>query len=133
VLVTVLAGCSGAQNVRPLRTAVTESSGDYVLSLEEPVRAVACVVRDFRRSPSDPGAARPIWTARCIDGPSCRTAVRYGDRTFQATRQAEPLHPSEQGTCYECELIGDHGRGLTRFRVGDRGDFEVCRPRVGDL
>jgi hypothetical protein len=131
-LVSVLAACTAGRDAT-LRIAVTESGGEFMLSLEEPVRAVACVVRDYRRSPSDAAATRPIWTARCTEGTSCRTAVRYGDRALDPSGRAEPLSPSAPGACYECELTGDHGRGLVRFRVTDRGGFEPCRPRVGDL
>jgi len=131
-LVFVLAACTARRDV-PLRIAVTESGGDFMLSLEQPVRAVACVVRDYRRSPTDPAATRAVWTARCTEGAYCRTSVRYGDRTLETTGPAEPLAPSEPGACYECDLTGDHGRGLVRFRVTDRGGFEPCRPRVGDL
>jgi hypothetical protein len=132
-LAILIAACSGGRNVQPLRVAVTESSGDFTLSLEEPVRAVTCVVRDYRRSPSDPAATRAIWAARCTAGAFCQTAVRYGDRSLESTRPAERLVPSDPGACYECDLTGDHGHGLVRFRIGGRGDFETCQPRVGDL
>ena len=131
-LVTVLAACSAGRDTR-LRIAVTESGGEFMLSLEEPVRAVTCVERDYRRSPTDPAATRPVWTARCTDGASCRTAIRYGDRALETSGPTEPLAPSAPGACYECDLTGDHGRGLVRFRVADGGGFEACRPRVGDL
>ena len=131
--VIAIASCSTGGGVRPLRIAVMESGGDVILSLEEPVRAVVCVIRDYRRAPSDPAAVRPIWTARCTAGADCRTAVRYDDASLEPSGRAERLQPSEPGTCYECELTGDHGRGLTRFRVTDRGGFESCRPGTGTL
>lgn len=127
-----LVACTGGRDVRPLRTAVTESGGDFTLSLEEPVRTVACVVRDYRRSPTDPAAARTIWSARCTAGEFCQSAVRYGDRSLEGG-PAERLTASEEGACYECDLGGDHGHGIVRFRIGTRGGFEPCRPRVGDL
>jgi len=128
-----IGGCASGTNVRPLRTAVTESSGDFTLSLEEPVRAVTCVIRDYRRSPSDPAAARTIWSAKCSAGRFCQSAVRYADQSLDATQPAMQLTPSDEGACYECDLTGDHGRGIVRFRIGARGGFETCRPRVGDL
>jgi hypothetical protein len=127
----MIIGCSGGRDVRPLRMAVTESGGDFTFSLEEPVRSVTCVIRDYRRSPSDPAAATPIWTAQCRA--DCLTAIRYGDRALESTLPARALGPSSPGACYECTLTGDHGRGLTRFRVNDRSGFEPCQPRVGDL
>lgn len=133
VTLIAVASCTAGREGRALRIAVTESGGDFSLSLEEPVRAVTCVERDFRRSPGDPAAVRPIWTARCTAGADCRSAVRYNDASLEATRRAERLTPSAPGACYECELTGDHGRGLVRFRVVERGGFEPCRPRVGDL
>ena len=65
----LVVACSGGRTVRPLRMAVTESSGDFTFSLEEPVREVACVERDYRRSPSDPtrfgtGLSRGIHPSR---------------------------------------------------------------------
>src|SRR6185436_14825776 len=93
-LVFALAACTARRDV-PLRIAVTESGGDFMLSLEQPVRAVACVVRDYRRSPTDPAATRAVWTARCTEGAYCRTSVRYGDRTLETTGPGEPLAPSE--------------------------------------
>jgi hypothetical protein len=132
-LVATLAACTAGSTARPLRVAVAESGGEVMLALEEPVRAAACVVRDYRRSPTDAAAARPIWTARCTDGAICRSAVRYGDLTLEPIKAAEPLAPSDPGFCYECELTGDHGRGLVRFRLSDGGGFEPCRPRLGDL
>jgi hypothetical protein len=131
VLVLTLAACSGGRTVRPLRIAVTESGGDFTLSLEEPVRAVSCMLRDYRRSPNDPAAVRVVWSARCRT--DCLTSVRYGDRSLESTVPAQRLGPSGEGDCYECEVVGDHGRGLVRFRVAARGGFEQCRPRVGDL
>jgi hypothetical protein len=131
VLVTTMVACSGGRQLRPLRIAVTESSGDFTLSLEEPVRTVACVVRDFRRSADDPAAVRVIWSARCRA--DCLTSVRYGDRSLESTVPATRLTASGEGDCYECELTGDDGRGVTRFRVTPRGGFEPCRPRVGEL
>ena len=130
-LALVVVACSGGRTLRPLRMAVTESSGDFTFSLEEPVREVACVERDFRRSPSDPQAVRTVWTARCPS--DCLTAIRYGDRSLDSTVPAQPLGPSSEGTCYECVLASDHGRGITRFRVSARHGFEPCQPRVGDL
>jgi hypothetical protein len=130
-LALVVVACSGGRNVRPLRMAVTESSGDFTFSLEEPVREVACVERDFRRSPSDPAATRTVWMARCPG--DCLSAVRYGDRALESTLPAQRLGPSGQGMCYECVLVGEHGRGMTRFRVSARQGFEPCQPRVGDL
>lgn len=130
-MLVALASCTGGRTLRPLRIAVTESGGDLTFSLEEPVRAIACVELDFRRSPGDPAAVRPVWAARCAA--DCRTAIRYDDASLEATLRAEPLAPSAEGFCYVCELTGDHGRGITRFRVGARGGFEPCRPRVGDL
>ena len=124
-------GGGGGRPVRQLSIAVTESGGDLTFSLEEPVRAISCVERDFRRSPGDPQSVRFMWAARCPA--DCRTSVRYDDSTLETARRAEPLLPSAEGFCYECELTGDHGRGLTRFRVPARGRFERCRPRVGDL
>ena len=127
-----LASCGGGgSSMRPLRIAVTESSGDLTFSLEEPVRAIACVERDYRRSAGDPGAVRPIWQARCPS--DCRTAVRYDDASLEPILPAAPLAPSGPGACYICELTGDHGRGATRFRMTSRGGFEPCRPTVGDL
>jgi hypothetical protein len=131
VLALAVVACSGGRTVRPLRMAVTESGGDFTFSLEEPVRQIACVERDYRRSPTDPGAARTVWTARCAR--DCLAAVRYADRALESTQPAQPLGPSTPGTCYECVLDGDHGRGITRFRVGERRGFEPCQPRVGDL
>jgi hypothetical protein len=130
-LALVVAACTRGGTIRPLRMAVTESGGDFTFSLEEPVREIACVERDYRRSPSDPQAARPVWTARCPR--DCLTAVRYGDRSLESTLPPQPLGPSPQGTCYECVLTGDHGRGITLFRVSDRHGFEACQPRLGDL
>ncbi len=131
VLAATMGACSGGRQLRPLRIAVAESGGDFTLSLEEPVRSVACIVRDFRRAPDDPASVRVIWTARCRS--DCLTSVRYGDRSLESTVPASRLEPSGEGDCYECELTGDHGRGVTRFRVAARGGFEPCRPRVGDL
>ena len=131
VLLASCGGAGGGRPVRQLRVAVAESSGDLTFSLEEPVRAIACVERDFRRSPGDPQSVRPIWVARCTA--DCRTSVRYADATLESSRPAERLVPSIQGACYECELTGDHGRGVVRFRMKERGGFEPCRPRVGDL
>ena len=130
-LALAVVACSGGRAVRPLRLAVTESSGDFTFSLEEPVREISCVERDYRRSPSDPAAVRTVWTARCPA--DCLTAVRYGDRSLVSTIPAQPLGPSGEGSCYECVLVGDHGRGITRFRVSARRGFEQCVPRVGDL
>ena len=131
--VIALAACTSGPEVRRLRIAVTESGGEFMLSLEEPVRAVACIERDYRRSPTDPASTRPMWSARCTDGATCRSAIRYGDRTLVAKGPTEPLVPSGEGACYECDLTGDHGRAVARFRVAQRGGFEPCRPRVGDL
>ncbi len=114
--------------MRPLRVAVTESGGDVTLMLEEPVRSVTCVVHDFRRAPGDPQAVRGIWTARCTAGAVCATSILYGDRSLESSAGPERLSPSEPGFCYECELGGDHGRGLTRFRIAPRGGFEPCVP-----
>ena len=120
--------------MRPLRIVTTESAGDYSFALEEPVHAVVCVIRDFRRSPTDPAATRTIWAARCTDGSACRTSIRYADRALESTTPAMRLGPSTPGECYECDLTGDHGHGITRFRVTARGGgFEPCSPRVGDL
>jgi hypothetical protein len=130
-LALAVVACSGGRTLRPLRMAVTESGGDFTFSLEEPVREIACVERDYRRAPSDPAAARTVWTARCAR--DCLAAVRYGDRSLESTVPAQPLGPSGQGTCYECVLDGAHGRGMARFRVSDRHGFEPCQPRVGDL
>lgn len=130
-LALAVAACSGGRNLRPLRMAVTESGGDFTFSLEEPVREVTCVERDYRRSPSDPAAARTVWAARCPR--DCLTAVRYGDRSLESTVPAQPLGPSGEGMCYECVLASDHGRGMTRFRVSARRGFEPCQPRIGDL
>ena len=130
-LALAVVACSGGRTVRPLRMAVTESGGDFTVSLEEPVREVSCIERDYRRSPSDPQATRTVWTARCPR--DCLTAIRYGDRSLESTVPAQPLGPSTEGTCYECVLVGDHGRGITRFRVGARRGFEAWQPRVGDL
>jgi len=132
-LVALIAACSSGPGSRPLRIAATESGGDFTFSLEEPVRAITCVVRDFRRSPTDPLSTRTLWVARCTDGPICRTAIRYGDRVLESATRAAPLVASEAGECYECDLTGDHGHGVTRFRIGARGGFEPCVPRVGDL
>jgi hypothetical protein len=130
----VTSGCGGTPTkTRPLRIAVTESGGDLSLTLEEPVREVQCVARDYRRSPSDPGATRPIWRARCAAGPDCRAAIRYGDRGLVTMGTIETLAPSDQGHCYECALTGDNGTGFVRFRMAAHGAFEPCRPRVGDL
>ena len=127
-----LAACGGGgSTMRPLRIAVTESSGDLTFSLEEPVRAIACVERDFRRSPGDPAAVRLIWQARCTA--DCRSAIRYADSSLESIQRAAPLAPSGDGACYICELTGDHGRGVTRFRVPPGGGFEHCRPSVGNL
>jgi hypothetical protein len=131
VLALAVVACSGGRNLRPLRMAVTESGGDFTFSLEEPVREIACVERDYRRSPGDPSAARTVWTARCAR--DCLAAVRYGDRALESTVPAQPLGPSGPGTCYECVLAGDTGRGMTRFRVSERHGFEPCQPRIGDL
>jgi hypothetical protein len=133
-LVVASIGCGGAgQKVRPLRVAVTESGGDLSFTLEEPVRMVECVARDYRRSPGDPAALRPVWTAHCTAGADCLAGIRYGDRTLQTVGAAQRLAPSEPGHCYECALTGDHGKGFVRFRMADHGAFEPCRPRVGDL
>jgi hypothetical protein len=121
-----LAGCS-VREPSALRVAVTESGGDLAFSLEEPVRSVSCVLRDFRRAPGDPRAARPVWTARCTAGADCRSAVRWDDASLEPTLRAERLGPTDSGTCYECELAGDTGRGLVRFHVDERGGFEPCR------
>jgi hypothetical protein len=131
MLVALAACAGGGQPMRALRVAVAESGGDITFSLEEPVRAITCVERDFRRSPTDPQAVRPMWSARCTS--DCRTAVRYDDSTLDAVRPAVPLAPSVEGACYECELTGERGRAVTRFRVPARGRFAACRPRVGDL
>lgn len=132
LLLAVAAGCTRGPSVRPLRIALTESAGDLTFSLEEPVRAVTCIARDYRRAPTDPGAMRVVWSARCTA--DCLRSVRYGDRALESTTPASRLVPSGEGDCYECELTGDHGRGLVRFRMGARGGFEPCRLQViGDL
>ena len=133
VAAMVLQACSGGRDVRPLRIAATESGGDFSFALEEPVRAVVCVIRDFRRSPTDPAATRIVWAARCTDGPACRASIRYADGALDSTTRPMRLGPSNPGECYECDLTGDHGHGITRFRVLPRGGFEPCSPRVGDL
>ena len=51
----------------------------------------------------------------------------YNDAALDTTSPAQRLTTSEQGTCYECELAGDHGRAAVRFRVTTRGGFEPCR------
>lgn len=129
---SVLAACAstgggGGRPVRQLKIAVTETGGDFVISLEEPVRTVTCMERDFRRGVGDPMAARLIWSARCTAGRDCLTSVRYDDAALETTSPAQRLTTSEQGTCYECELAGDHGRAAVRFRVTQRGGFEPCR------
>jgi hypothetical protein len=125
--VAIAAAC-GRGAMRPLRVAVTESGGDLTLMLEEPVRAVRCVTHDYRRAPGDPAAVRDIWSARCTAGAACATSILYGDRSLESLAGPEPLTPSEPGLCYECELTGDHGRALTRFRIAPRGGFEPCVP-----
>jgi hypothetical protein len=131
VAASMLAACAGgggsARPARQLKIAVTETGGDFVISLEEPVRTVTCLERDFRRGIGDPMAARLIWSARCTAGRDCLTSVRYNDATLDTTSPAQRLTTSEQGTCYECELAGDHGRAAVRFRVTTRGGFEPCR------
>ncbi len=130
-LALAVAACSGGRQLRPLRTAVTESGSDFTFSLEEPVREVLCVEHDYRRSPTDPAATRTVWAARCAR--DCLTSVRYGDRSLESTTAAQRLGPSAQGTCYECVLTGDHGRGIALFRVSERASFEPCQPRLGNL
>jgi hypothetical protein len=120
-------GGGGARPARQLKIAVTETGGDFVISLEEPVRTVTCMERDFRRGAGDPMAARLIWSARCTAGRDCLTSVRYNDAALDTTSPAQRLTESQQGTCYECELAGDHGRAAVRFRVTTRGGFEPCR------
>ena len=120
-------GGAGARPARQLKIAVTETGGDFVISLEEPVRTVVCLERDFRRGAGDPQAVRLIWGARCTGGRDCLTSVRYNDAALDTTQPAQRLTASEQGTCYECELAGDHGRAAVRFRVTQRGAFEPCR------
>jgi hypothetical protein len=120
-------GGKGGRPGRQLKIAVTETGGDFVISLEEPVRTVTCMERDFRRGAGDPMAARLIWSARCTGGRDCLTSVRYNDASLDTTSPAQRLTTSEQGTCYECELAGDHGRAAVRFRVTTRGGFEPCR------
>ena len=127
---SALAACAPAPSgraARPLKIAVTETGGDFVLSLEEPVRTVVCLERDFRRGAGDPQAVRLIWGARCTGGRDCLTSVRYNDAALDTTQPAQRLTASEQGTCYECELAGDHGRAAVRIRVTQRGAFEPCR------
>jgi hypothetical protein len=129
----VAQGCGGGRTLRPLRITVAESGGHFELATTEPIRSVACVVRDHRRSPSDPAAARVVWAARCDTGGSCPRAVRYGDQTLVAVTRPERLAPSGEGSCYECVLDGDGTRGRVAFRVTATGNFEPCRGRVGDL
>jgi len=127
---SALAACAPAPSgraARPLKIAVTETGGDFVISLEEPVRTVTCMERDFRRGAGDPMAARLIWSARCTAGRDCLTSVRYNDAALDTTSPAQRLTTSEQGTCYECALAGDHGQAAVRFRVTARGGFEPCR------
>jgi hypothetical protein len=127
------AGCGGGgRTLRPLRVTIAESRGYFELATTEPIRSVACVIRDHRRSPSDPAAARVVWAARC-DGGDCPRAVRYGEQTLTAVTRPERLAPSDQGTCYECVLDGDGTRGRVAFGVTATGNFEPCRGRVGDL
>jgi hypothetical protein len=133
VVVVALVGCGGRPTVRPLRVAVTESGGDLSFTLEEPVRSVECVARDYRRSPGDRAALHPMWRAQCTAGQDCLAGIRYGDRSLQTAQQAAKLVPSAPGHCYECVLTGDHGTGFVRFRMSETGAFEPCRPRVGDL
>lgn len=120
-------GGAGARPARQLKIAVTETGGDFTISLEEPVRTVVCLERDFRRGAGDPMAVRLIWGARCTAGRDCLSSVRYNDATLETTQPAQRLTESQQGTCYECELAGDHGRAAVRFRVTTRGGFEPCR------
>lgn len=134
VLGILLAACGGGgPAVRPLRLAVTESGGDLGFTLEEPVRMVECVERDYRRAAGDPAALRPIWTARCTAGRDCRSAIRWADRTLETVGPPPQLAPSAPGTCYECALTGDGGKGYVRFRMEEDGTFQRCRPSAGTL
>jgi hypothetical protein len=125
-------GCAaGGRPLRLQRVTTTESGGHFQFATTSPIRSVACAVRDHRRSPSDPAAARIIWAGRCDS--SCPTSIRYGDSQMTAVTKPERLVPSAQGGCYECVLDGDGTRGVVSFRVNATGGFEPCSARVGNL
>ena len=124
------AGCGGGgRTLRPLRVTIAETR--LLRWTTEPIRSVACVIRDHRRSPSDPAAA--LSSGRRAATAGCPRAVRYGEQTLTAVTRPERLAPSDQGTCYECVLDGDGTRGRVTFGVTATGNFEPCRGRVGDL